>query len=388
MDIYCVFRPFDWTGFGVLYTCYVDTSITHRCSVNSFKGLHDEGKTDADVLAVSFNDIPVAYLPYRMNKFFPQLRILEIENCGLKRISAKDLNVFPHLEALFFMDNHLKSLPNDLFVDLPAIKSICFFNNRLEHLSSELLNAIPDENWVYIDFRKNTKINSLYCVPNTQGEKSLRKMKQIIDSHCLPPCEVNEKRVEDAQENLSDGFKELWQDVDFTDFSIIVERECIPVHKCVLAVRLPMFKTLIKHNQRASMKNEMDFPGIRAEVAEDFLLCLYSGEIFRDENALEVFKLAYSFNVPKVQHFCEAIMIRDMSPTIAIEAFRIAAQYGLDELFDAAFDEIKKMFPDIKFHDALKKQPQTVLLMIQKKTFFDARETKLSIVEALDKTFI
>jgi BTB/POZ domain len=378
MDIYCSFRPFDWTGFGILYTCYVDTAITHRCSVNSFKGIHEEGKTDADVLALSFNDISVAYLPYGLSNFFPQLQILEVESCGLKRISARDLVVFPHLEALFFMDNHLKSLPNDLFVDLPAMKSICFFNNKLEHLNSELLKPIPDKRWVYIDFRNNTKINALYCNSSNQGVKSVKKIKEIIDSNCLPPCETNEKRVEEAQENLSDGFKELWQDVDFTDFAIVAGNESIPVHKCVLAVRLPMFKNFLQNNERANRRNEMRIAGFHAEAVEDFLLCLYSGDIFRDENALEVFKLAMSFDVPKVQHFCEAIMIRDMNPQIAIEAFKIAAHYGLDDLFDAAFDEIKQMFPDIKFHDALKKQPQTVLLMIEKKAFFDSREDLLN----------
>ncbi|CRK90086.1 CLUMA_CG003804, isoform A, partial [Clunio marinus] len=88
MELFCDFKE-----HGVAYTCDIHFSAITipNMNIQSITGTHLEGKSDEDVEAIRFKDTTVNYFPQGLNKIFPNLKTVEIDNCGLKSITQRDL---------------------------------------------------------------------------------------------------------------------------------------------------------------------------------------------------------------------------------------------------------------------------------------------------------
>src|SRR5690349_12154836 len=60
--------------------------------VLGINGTHAEGKSNKDVEAISFTNLPVGSFPRLQSCFFPNLKAVTVNNCGLEKITKKDLN--------------------------------------------------------------------------------------------------------------------------------------------------------------------------------------------------------------------------------------------------------------------------------------------------------
>lgn len=153
MEIECTF---DFVGGQ--YTCSVSKASIDRPNVDivSFEGKHQMGKNNNDVTEVDFDSMRVEYFPRNLQMIFPSLKFLIIRTCGLKEISRQDLDGLGKLVFSSDGNNKLKSLPDDLFSNMPNLKYVSFGGNRIEFASSKLIEPIVDNPLKWFTMRHNT----------------------------------------------------------------------------------------------------------------------------------------------------------------------------------------------------------------------------------------
>ncbi|CRL05560.1 CLUMA_CG018070, isoform A [Clunio marinus] len=153
-----------WNGttYEPTYTCFISTTsiIDPNTRIMSWlEGKHRDGKSFDDVEAISFKNTSVHYFPLDLDKFFPNLRIVKIENCGLKSITRSDLNGLENIDTLFCPGNRITSLPNNLFTGMYKLRSVVFRRNRIKIMSSKVFTPII-KNLIRLDLTENVSIDA------------------------------------------------------------------------------------------------------------------------------------------------------------------------------------------------------------------------------------
>jgi Leucine-rich repeat (LRR) protein len=256
------------------YCCTIkEALITLRgTEIIGVKGNHEEASSDFDVEKVLIFQSSVEFFPRGFGKIFPNLKSLIILKCGLKEISRDDLKGLENLEHLYLSNNELVSLPSDLFCDMKKLKTISFNRNKLETMSSKLLEPINDV-LLKADFYGNTKINSSFSFGST--DFSLEKLMNLIDNECdLPFVEQPQKA-----EIVAKVVESLWASRRFSDFTIVVGSNEIPVHKNVLGIQSPVFAAIFESDMKERIEGKMEIEEFSASAVEDFLRFFYTGDI-------------------------------------------------------------------------------------------------------------
>lgn len=339
------------------YVCDVSSAnITARCIVKSFDGVHKGGKTNHDVVKLQIIDETVHYLPSGISKIFPNLKILIVRNCGLKVIEANDLKNFKEIEKLDFYTNELTTLPNDLFRRLKKLNRIDFDMNEIEFMSSKLFGPIPDAQWKWIDLKNNPKISKFWN--SDEGFDSFRALKDEIDKSCLKPADSKGTAFLAAT-----NFESIWKLNDFHDFTVVCEGKEFPVHKNVLAIQSSVFASMFKNDEQVKSTNKLEIKDCVADVVGEFLKSLYTGEV-GDENALELFSLAHTFDVEFLKKELEDICVSNVNEENALKAHELGKLFGSAALVDAAYDQIKETVIEALDRDILKQNPDQLKVIM------------------------
>lgn len=340
------------------YMCLVNgAEITLRGDIRAFKGEHDAEKCNKDVESLSFADSTVYVLPNGLSKCFSHLRECTVLKCGLKQISAKNLQGLEYLESLWLDNNDLSSLPNDLFIHTTNLKSISFNGNKLEFVNSRLLDPISDDQLEFADFRDNTKINAYFWLGNDDDEnaddtsKSLDELRNLIDASCLPPTPTQESQ------SILSNYKKLWDLKKFYDFTIVAGGKKIRVHKNVLSVQSPVFASMFESDEALSKLEIKDYD---ENVVEQFLHSLYTAELGNEEHAMAMFDLATKFKIGELINLHEAVIVKNLNEQNVAKALAIGNLHKSDAISGAAFNMIQKMFPDEVQSEALKYKPEHI----------------------------
>lgn len=310
----------------------------------------------------------------------------------MKEISREDLTGFEHLQVFSARNNQLTSLPDDLFINKPKLNQVDLISNKLEYLSSKLLQPIVKNDLKVVDIRTNTRVDVAFWngqhihgpMPFGKYVTSIEELMRIIDAQCLQPIASNnpislesEQKLSFHQQNkLTEGFKKLWASGNLSDFVIIVNgSKEFRVHKLVLAVQSVVFAAMFDDDEHAT---EMKIEDLSVEAVEEFLCFLYTGNLSKEtKNAKELFALSSRLKVEEVKDFVEKIVLKDLDVTNAHKVFTLGHCYRSEALKTAAFEEIRKMFPDKKLADNLIENPVKIKEIIEAKLKFDAVFSKL-----------
>jgi hypothetical protein len=378
MDLNCRFKDGGRKGKRlIVYTCYGKTSdITEPSTkIKAIIGAHQNGKNNEDVEGLMLTSTTVNFIPRGLNVFFPNVTHLNVSDCGLKSICRRDLSQFPKLEVLWLNSNELTSLPDDLFEDTKNLKAISFCNNKIEFMSSNLFKPIIGNKIKTINFRKNTGIKTIYS-PGVNGTvASVTDLMRIIDAKCSrPPTSQHEIALDlltTHREISSTVVGALFISAKFSDFSIIVnDSKIFKVHRCILAAHSQGFAEMFDQDPDAV---EMKIEDLSAEAVEIFLRFLYTGRLdYFEDKSLELFALASRLKVPDLRESMLELVMSQLDESNAFKAFSVAHSTESDKLKRAAFEAIKKMFPDRKLPESLMENLKKVKKMIAGKEKFDA----------------
>jgi BTB/POZ domain/Leucine rich repeat len=389
MELNCEFEIYAWARTEVdYYGCGIteEPIIQPGTAIKAFIGEHQEGFTNFDVEMISFLEkISIEYLPRGLSKIFPNLKALDIDSCGLKKITRNDLTGLENLEAFCINNSKLRSLPSDLFEGMTKLKEISLCDNKLEFLSSQLLEAIAGNQLERVDFRSNTKIDAFYQPGEEGSVASLQELMEIIDKDCESP-ENDEDEEEEFMRSFAAGFKDLWTTKDFSDFRIIGgfdgSSKEFAVHKIVLATQSDVFAAVLKNdNMKEAQTGTMTIDDFSADTVEGMLQFMYTGQI-KKLVAMDLYAIASRYHVKNLKSRTEKIMLRNIDETNALEVFGLGHQYNSIKMKLAAFEEIKKMFPNTPLRDELMTKPENL------KEIVNAGRERKKIVEEAEQNYL
>lgn len=364
MEFECEYRVFTDQLVSNAYTCGVKRMVKSSpvAKIKSIAGEHQQGKSNEDVKYLEFDNwqspsrnLCIRVFPRNTLEIFPNLVHLELQFCGLEKVSQKDLTGLENLESLILPYNQLMSLPDNLFADTKKLRFVSLHHNRLERLSSNLIQ--PIENTVeYFSLAKNVRIDTFFSKKNWSNS-NLKKFMAAIDSSCLPPLSSELQEVVDLKacnfavhEKIFAGFKKFKASNDFSDFTIKVRGKEYKVHKCILAAQCPFFEQMFKSHSDEASKTFTKITNFSDNTFESFLDYFYSGDVKADTNSIEIFELATVFDVPDLKLSSIEKVLDNLDKSNALDVFNLAHKHDSDELKQAAFEKIQEIYPEIRSH--------------------------------------
>lgn len=121
--------------------------------------------------------------PSEIAKFFPNVKFIDIYDCGLKVVHKSDLTDFKNLERLRLDSNRITFLPGNLFEDVPKLTHFSIARNRLSKIGNEIFNSERfEKNLKEANFSKNSEID--YCFNRETNRGSLLELRMIINRDC------------------------------------------------------------------------------------------------------------------------------------------------------------------------------------------------------------
>lgn len=362
MEINCNYKNYNYAN---KYSCIVtSTAITiPNTVVKAVIGNHCRGKSNDDVEAIRFENTIVEYFPRGLGAIFPNLRVLKISNCGLRRLSHDDLIGLQNLTTIYIGYNKIKSLPSDLFTDMKQLTSISFHGNKLEYLSSQLLKPIISNGLRYVNFRSNKKIDAVYYPDSGPGVVTLQELMNLIDTECTKPIEDDPD--ESVEDEISARMKELWTTGMYSDFSIFAGPEEFRVHKNVLSVQSSIFAEIFQHGKQERQKNLMRIPNFSITSIGQFLAYFYIGIVPDNANCMELFALATKYNVQKLKKSCTEAILKNLNQSNAFDILIFGHSFSSEELKIKAFAVIKDMFGANQLDDEMINDPKRLKILME-----------------------
>lgn len=179
-EIECFFNTRYWTHANFIYTCEAKiTQNENLTTIDVISGNHAQGKTNADVVGIIFQNQSLTHFPQNLAMFFPELVGFISVSSSLTKIEAGDLEPFPELMFLRLWGNQIVTLDRDLFQFSPNLRFIDFKLNLLEHVGTDLLGNLP--RLQEADFRLNPCVD-VYV----DYEADIRELNRLLPTKCPP----------------------------------------------------------------------------------------------------------------------------------------------------------------------------------------------------------
>lgn len=192
----CDFITFN-ASFGDVYTCVSENLETTEDDnfVTEVAGTHKDGKTDDDVEQFYAFNQAVQEFPGGLGLRFQKIKTISINKCGLKYIYKSDLQHLSKLKILSLADNELESLGPKLFEDVSQLEELYFEQNKLSGISEDLLNFLNDP--------KKMRFSNNDCVDAQNDDADIRELKAIIETK----CNLNDKALKEIADKETEKLK-------------------------------------------------------------------------------------------------------------------------------------------------------------------------------------
>lgn len=152
----CTFIPHPWFPDD-FYTCEISgANISNENEVLDFSGTHIGSRTNADVTTVRFVNSQIDVIPSNVFTTFTDMRILEANNVGLKRLNVGSLRNCTSLRELNLADNLITRLENGVF--RPCAFLINLAGNQLTAFAPNLFQRIDNVASVNLSHNHITEI--------------------------------------------------------------------------------------------------------------------------------------------------------------------------------------------------------------------------------------
>uniref|UniRef100_A0A0K0F515 Speckle-type POZ protein (inferred by orthology to a human protein) n=1 Tax=Strongyloides venezuelensis TaxID=75913 RepID=A0A0K0F515_STRVS len=113
---------------------------------------------------------------------------------------------------------------------------------------------------------------------------------------------------------LSNDMAGMLQSAIFSDCTIEVQDSQIKVHKCVIASRSKVFKSLLTDGECKFGPNVIEINGFRLEVVKEMVNYLYTGKSPNmDEMALELFEIGHKYELEQLKSMAEKNLVYSLS---------------------------------------------------------------------------
>lgn len=148
---------------------------------------------------------------------------------------------------------------------------------------------------------------------------------------CRNDAEVALPTVDIPEPRLSEDLGGLLKTGDGSDFMFVVEGECFPAHRLIVASRSPVFKALLESDMREGKEKKINIHDVRAPAFQILLHFVYtdtlppevSGENLEVTMAQHLLAAADRFELPRLRaicekHLCETVDIANAATTLTL----------------------------------------------------------------------
>jgi len=203
VNIQCNFynNDFNYAVLGKIYRCFVQNELNiispETAVIDSITGPHQGFNDNDQVIGFHSRGQNIQYIPKNLDKFFKNIKSIDIVYGRVKEIHQSDLKPFPKLVICGFMDNDIEIIENDLFDYNPDLELVSFWNNKILIIGSVVFDKVPKLNWLYLDSNRCINMRS-------EGVTSLTKyiIRHAKDKCKDPEISINYKTDDQDFENL------------------------------------------------------------------------------------------------------------------------------------------------------------------------------------------
>lgn len=203
----CEFTELPIVVADTLYSCKV-TSLdneNNNMNVTGSTGVHMTNKNNNDVKAFWIRYTNTKFIPENLGLMF-NIIFINMESTQLVEIKARDFKGMQDLKEMYLGNNHLKSVPKDVFTILTKIiiislsnnqieaiprglfdnnlklERVYFYNNQIKYIESGSFNGL--ENLIAVDLVSNV------CVDKEYNETAgIIQLKSDLGVNCLKNLE-------------------------------------------------------------------------------------------------------------------------------------------------------------------------------------------------------
>ncbi|XP_035224379.1 speckle-type POZ protein B-like [Stegodyphus dumicola] len=140
--------------------------------------------------------------------------------------------------------------------------------------------------------------------------------------------------------NFNRDFRNLYKTGTLSDVNIIVGSKTLRVHKSILCARSSVFARMLKTKMSESVRNEVEISDIEADVMDEFLLFIYTGNI---KNVLPVtaerlYVAADKYDVSALKEICSSFLKSNLSVNNVCKVLQLASIHSDEDLYKSVFE--------------------------------------------------
>ncbi len=159
---------------------------------------------------------------------------------------------------------------------------------------------------------------------------------------------------------LLDDMQKLLAKSVMTDFTLLCGDEALPCHKAILALRSDVFERMFENkSSKENTKNEVEIIDCEPEILKDFLQFLYTDQVQRSYNSIDLLLLADKYNVLGLKKKCELALTKQMDVKNAIELLIVASTISAPILKPKAANFIFKNLDELVESDDWEEMAKT-----------------------------
>ena len=148
-----------------------------------------------------------------------------------------------------------------------------------------------------------------------------------------------------ASGRILKGLSSMLNDSTFADFTFIVKGHEFKVHKCILATASPVMAKMLTTDMEEGKSNKCTIEHITSETFSHLLEFVYSGnfgENFSGTDAIALYEAAHYFEIMDLKETCHQNIRCVLTVENAVELYKWAQPYDLEELKADAWLIIKR----------------------------------------------
>ena len=111
-------------------------------TITNIEGIHKAQKSSNDVNILIVENQIFHHFPKGLDRSFPKVYHLDVNNSSLKAVTQDDMKMFPNLRHLYLRKNQIDVLPNNLFQQNPLLSFINLDNNRIKQVAVNLFEPL------------------------------------------------------------------------------------------------------------------------------------------------------------------------------------------------------------------------------------------------------
>lgn len=211
---------------GSVYKCEIKNELNviskYSRAVTSIKGQHPKAVNNDWVAGIHSKGKNILFMPTGINKFFKNIKLIDITHGRIKEIHQSDLKPFPKLVYCGFKDNDIEILEEGLFEHNPELEMISFWNNKILYVSSNIFSKLLRLTSLFLDDNQCIKMRA------DRNQLAVKYMIKQVEQKCsLSPYEIeddsgkNQKLISNFSDSL-DRIKRLESNFSLLDGKFLV----------------------------------------------------------------------------------------------------------------------------------------------------------------------